>query len=131
MMCVEIGPVVEACLYNRCAYCKTVFYEPLTKEHVIPKALDGTWSPKLVCRSCNQQRGADMDFEPFVDMVHRFPVLLDCAKQTHISEWRWKNRSLSFAMQTVIGIILTKAQNHKNAVALIVTFTAATREGKL
>ena len=126
MMCVEIGPVVEACLFNRCAYCKTVLYDPLTKEHVIPKSLGGSWSPRLACKTCNQQRGTNMNYKAFEDMVGMFPILLDRAKRLQHSEWRWKNPNLSAAAKKVLINILDVAKEHKAAVPVIVSFAKAT-----
>lgn len=122
MLCLEIGPVVEACLFNRCAYCKTVMYDPLTKEHVVPKAFGGTWSPRIACRTCNQQRGANMNYKAFEDMVARFPVVLDRAKKLPSAEWRWKNPHLAENAKNAIITILECASNHKTAVPAIVAF---------
>lgn len=124
MLCVEIAPVVDACLHNRCAYCKTVTYESLTKEHVIPKSKGGSWSPKLVCRACNQERKNSMEFLPFKDMANKFPVLMDHANKLEVSEWRWKNTCLPHAIKVLALSILKNAQKHESAVPLIVSFSA-------
>lgn len=126
IMCVEIGPVVEACLFNRCAYCKAVTYDSLTKEHLIPKSLGGTWSPKLICHGCNRERGNDMNFGPFKELIKKFPVLEDRADKRAMSAWRWKNNFLRPAVKTVLCNVLEHAHTHKTAVPLIVSFAAAT-----
>lgn len=125
MMCVEIGPVVEACVSNRCAYCKSVTYDSLTKEHLIPKSAGGTWSPKFTCRGCNQEGGNDMAYEPYTTLVKDFPVLLDCANKRDLQDWRWKNKFLQPAVKTLLFNILKHSQSHKPAVQLIVSFNTA------
>lgn len=52
----------------RCAYCHKI--KVLTKEHVIPKSMGGTYTIG-VCKTCNQERGVSFDYKPFKDWVHK------------------------------------------------------------
>lgn len=51
----------------RCAYCHKI--KVLTKEHVIPKSMGGTYTIG-VCKTCNQEREVSFDYQPFKDWVH-------------------------------------------------------------
>ena len=45
-----------------CYYCGT--YQPLTLDHIVPRALGGTWEVenlRIACLPCNQQRGRDFN----------------------------------------------------------------------
>jgi hypothetical protein len=56
-------------MYGACAYCNCECV--LTKEHVVPKSLGGTYTIG-VCNTCNQKRGVNLEYPPFLKWLDKF-----------------------------------------------------------
>lgn len=64
-----------------CEYCHKI--KKLTKEHVIPKSIGGTYTIG-VCRKCNQERGDSFTYPPFIQWVStHWDQFVEAIKQTY------------------------------------------------
>ena len=66
-----------------CAYCHQI--KVLTKEHVIPKSMGGTYTIG-VCETCNHARNVSFDYQPFKDWMHgHWDLFVEAVKAVDIS----------------------------------------------
>ena len=114
--CIEvlkrIGPIYNAHWKNICAYCKLPV-DNLTKEHIVPKSQGGTYSVKIVCRQCNNDRGTNMDYPPFKYLVKAVPELL------HIAQFHAIPTNNSAVDATVKNILQQNVVNNKDHIVKV------------
>lgn len=84
-----------------CAYCYK--NKILTKEHVIPKSIGGTYTIR-VCRECNQERGDSFTYLPFIQWVStHWDQFIEAINQTTKNEKfkQWVSTGMDKFIQTL------------------------------
>jgi len=107
VLCIELGPIVQAHVAGKCAYCNKIV-APLTREHIVPKSHGGTFRPRICCARCNQKRGTSLDFMPYKLLIAGYPILQAYAQSQILV---FKNQSLTSLQQTGIKDILHTSSN--------------------
>ena len=108
ILCIELKPVVQALAANICAYCNKKQRAPLTREHIKPKSLGGTFCPRICCKQCNVRRGNSLDYPPYARLIRDCPAVY---ARAHGSAPSFNNEMLTPLQQRAINVILDNANS--------------------
>ena len=102
----ELAPVIKARCYGLCAYCGD--HTPtMTKEHLVPQSCaenNPKYQIKLVCKSCNGDRGNNIDYKPYLRVMKQCPILK--WKTTVGERQKYTTKNISPGVQATVCALL-------------------------
>ncbi len=107
ILCIELKPVVQALAANMCTYCNKKQHA-LTREHIKPKSLGGTFRPRICCKQCNIKRGNSLDFPPYTRLIRDCPAVY---ARAYGGAPTFNNKMLTPLQQRAINAVLDNANS--------------------